>query len=320
MEERRRIGGVPARVLRSLSDDHSQRFDAILDGDEAARAIVGHLVGRGGWDVVELRDVPLESDSDAEAGAARLERAAEERRLPTGRWESMRSPRLALPARVEELDKLLDAKFRANLRRRARKLEADVGPIALERVDGSAGRAAIDEALADGFALEAAGWKGEAGAGTAIACDPRLGGRYRALAHAFARDGRSRTRDGDGDGLALYFLRVGAARRAFHYALVEDRVYYLFKPGYDPAFAAYGLGHLLVDRVARDLIRRGVRELDFLGDAMEWKREWTAVERPHAWRYLFAPTAFGRALAAWKLRIGPRLMAIADGARRRGWR
>jgi CelD/BcsL family acetyltransferase involved in cellulose biosynthesis len=304
MEERRRLGGVPARILRSLSDDHSQRFDAIVDGDDAATALVDHLIGRGGWDAVELRDVALEDD----AGVLRIERAAAARGLPTARWEAMRSPRLPLPSDPAALDKMRDAKFRANVRRRARKLEAEVGPVVLERVDGSSSRAEIDEALSDGFALEAAGWKGAAGTGTAIACDARLTGRYRALAHAFARRG-------DRNGLALYFLRVGGVRKAFHYALVEDGVYYLFKPGFDPQLGSYGLGHLLVDRVARDLIARGVRELDFLGDAMEWKREWTAVERPHAWRYLFAPTPFGRALASWKLRIGPRLRELAERIR-----
>ena len=38
--ERRALAGVPARVLRSLSDDHSQRFDLLLDpacADDAAR-------------------------------------------------------------------------------------------------------------------------------------------------------------------------------------------------------------------------------------------------------------------------------------------
>jgi CelD/BcsL family acetyltransferase involved in cellulose biosynthesis len=295
--ERRRLAGMPARLLRSLSDDHSQRFDLWLDpgpaGDAAARALITHLGQRSDWDAVELQSVPA-----CAAAAGRLVAAAREARLPVGYWPSMISPYLPLPSSVDELDRQLSSRFRGNLRRRARQLEADVGPLALERIDGHGAGAAIDSATLDaaldeGFALEAAGWKGELG--TAIACNPRLRARYRTLAHAFAARGC----------LACYFLKAGPRRVAFHFALVDNDTYYLFKPGRDPALASYGLGHLLVDAVARDLITRGIRELDFLGDDMPWKREWTDQTRAHHFDYVFAPTLRGRALAAWKLRFVP---------------
>ena len=290
--ERRRLAGVPARVLRSLSDDHSQRFDLILDpaaAEAGTRALVAHLVRARDWDALELQVVP-----DGHAAADALVAAARAAALPTGAWPSMVSPYLTLPPSAAELDRQLGAKFRGNLRRRAHKLEADLGALALERIDGR-GQSAVqlDALLDEGFALEAAGWKGAAG--TAIACDDRLRARYRALAHAFAARGQ----------LACYFLRAGARRVAFHYALADADTYYLFKPGFDPALASYGLGHLLVDAVARDLIARQFRELDFLGDDMPWKRDWTDRARSHSFRYLFAATARGRALAAWKLTLAP---------------
>ena len=311
--ERRRLAHVPARLLRSLSDDHSYRFDLWLDpgpaGDAAARALIAHLGQRDDWDAVELQSAPAR-----DAAAARLVAAAREARLPVGYWQAMTSPYLPLPSSATDLDRQLSSKFRGNLRRRARKLEADVGPLALERIDGRARAAAssatlgdvdavdsatLDAALDEGFALEAAGWKGELG--TAIACDPRLRARYRALAHAFAASGR----------LACYFLKAGPRRVAFHFALVVDDTYYLLKPGFDPALASYGLGHLLVDAVARDLITRGIRELDFLGDDMPWKREWTDHTRAHHFDYVFAPTLRGRALATWKLRLVPAVKRLA---------
>src|SRR5205807_6473059 len=88
-------------------------------------------------------------------------------------------------------------------------------------------------------------------------------------------------------------------------------------PGYDESLARFGLGHLLVWRVARDLAERGVRELDFLGDDMAWKREWTDLSRAHAWRYAFRPTPFGRALHAWKFRAAPLARRLVDAARAR---
>lgn len=301
--ERRRLAGVPARVLRSLTDDHSQRFDVLLapgaDGDAAARALVAHLGRRRDWDAVELQSVLAKG-----AAADRLVAAARAAGWADGEWTSMQSPFLPLPESAAALDQQLGAKFRGNLRRRAKKLAAEVGAVALERVDGhDRNAAALDALLDEGFALEAAGWKGELG--TAIACDAKLNRHYRALAHAFARRGQ----------LACYFLTVAGRRVAFHFALVDDHTYYLLKPGFDPALSSYGLGHLLVDAVVRNLIGRGVRELDFLGDDMPWKRDWTAELRPQLFRYLFAPTWRGRALAAWKLRLAPTLKRLVPVAR-----
>jgi CelD/BcsL family acetyltransferase involved in cellulose biosynthesis len=107
--------------------------------------------------------------------------------------------------------------------------------------------------------------------------------------------------------LALYFLTAGGQRVASHFALVEDGAYYLLKPGYDPTLAQHGLGHLLVFHVARALIAEGVRELDFLGDDLPWKRDWTATRRTHAFRYILRPTLKGRLLHRWKFDVVPAL-------------
>lgn len=289
---RHEVGGVPAQVLRSLSDDHSQRFEPLSDGDEATEALWRHLARDPSWDVLELRDLPTGSPS-----GDRLVELAMQDGFPSGDWPAQRSPRLPLPSTERALDEAMPAKFRANLRRRRRGLAAELGEVALERVGGDG--ASIDRALADGLALEASGWKGEAGTGTAIALSPGLERRYRALARLFARSGE----------LGLHFLTAGGRRVAFHFAVESGGVYHLFKPGYDESLARFGLGHLLVDEVARALIARGARELDFLGEEMPWKREWTSLSRPHRFRYVFRPSRFGRGLWAWKFRLLPSLRA-----------
>jgi len=55
----------------------------------------------------------------------------------------------------------------------------------------------------------------------------------------------------------------------------------------------------------RALVGRGARAFDFLGDDMAWKRDWTRRSRAHAWRYVFRPTPFGRALRTFKFVIAP---------------
>lgn len=284
LAEERRVAGVRLRVLRSLSDDHSQRFDLVAEGDPAIGALWRHLAADPSWDLVELREVP-----EGSRRAGRLHELAQEAGYPVSVWPSLRSPYLPLPTTVEEFEARLDAKFRANLRRRRRNLEK-LGPVELERVTGqeASGSAVLDAALDEGLALEKGGWKGAEG--TAIACDPGLVRRYRSLAHVFARRGE----------LSLHFLRVGGRRVAFHFAIERGGTYYLLKPGYDETLRQHGPGHLLVWEVARALIRRGARELDFLGNDMEWKREWTQLGRNHAWLSIYRPTLRGRVLHAWK--------------------
>jgi CelD/BcsL family acetyltransferase involved in cellulose biosynthesis len=251
------------------------------------------------WDVLELRDVPAHDRAGRPhvatplpTGADWLLDAARARGHRVARWASQTSPYLRLPADGAALDATLSARFRANLRRRARRLVELHGPLRLERVRGGPGLArAFDDALR----LEAAAWKGAAG--TAIASDEVLRRRYRALAGAFAARGQ----------LVLAFLRVGAARVASHFALLEDGVYSLFKPGYDPALAAFGPGHLLVHAVAHALVHDGARELDLLGDALPWKREWTSCARTHAFRYVFRPTLRGRLVYLVKQQLLPGL-------------
>src|SRR5262249_39529886 len=52
--ERRRLAHAPARLLRSLSDDHSQRWDALVADDAAAEALLARLLDEPGWDALEL--------------------------------------------------------------------------------------------------------------------------------------------------------------------------------------------------------------------------------------------------------------------------
>ena len=100
MAERRRIAGVPARVLRSLSDDHSDRFDALLDGEQAARAIFEHLARDRSWDLLELREAPVA----AGAGIDLIVEVARARGQLLAEWPSLASPYLPLPSSVAELE------------------------------------------------------------------------------------------------------------------------------------------------------------------------------------------------------------------------
>src|SRR6266568_3867726 len=141
--------------------------------------------------------------------------------------------------------------------------------------------------------LEALGWKGERG--TAIARDPRTIAFYRGLARAA----------GDGGWLALRSLDLDGRPVAMHFGLLHRGVYSLPKPAYEERLGACSPGQLLVREVLAECEARQLRELDFLGPDMAWKRDWEPALRPHDWLYVYRPGMTGAVLHAVKHRLKP---------------
>jgi CelD/BcsL family acetyltransferase involved in cellulose biosynthesis len=284
--EQRSVG---ARVLAAPANDHSAGVEWALGADAkgAMDALWPHVRDRLRWDVLMLRDVLRDGPT-----SALLEERARRDHHPTGRWPSLRTPFLALGPGPS--DGGVSAKFVANLRRRMRRLE-ERGAVAYRAV-GWPGRASVEDVdafLERFFALEAAGWKGARG--TAIAGDPRALAFYRALARAGAAEGW----------LALRALELDGRPAAMHFGMVHAGVYGLPKPTYDEALAPCSPGQLLFREVLSECEARGLRELDFLGPDMPWKRDWRPRFRPHDWLYVYRPGWAGAARHAVKHRLRP---------------
>lgn len=290
VEERNLMMGVPVRSLASASNDHTPRFDLLAeDGVKAAEAFMEHLRRDGGWDVLHLNSVPPEGH------AWRLYGTAVKDGNPTGTWQGDNSPYLDLPATHDEMQKRLDTKFKANLRRRHKKL-AERGTVTVERVSGGP---ELAKYLEEGYAVESSGWKGRAH--TAMSQDPQVARFYSELASFTAEEGS----------LALYFLRVDGKPVAFHYGLAYGSTYYLLKPGYDEDFKECSPGQLLMDEVVQSCIDGGLAGFDFLGPDMPWKRDWADQSRQHTWLYIFRDSLYGRFLHNHKFRWVPRAKQIA---------
>ncbi|HYX92202.1 MAG TPA: GNAT family N-acetyltransferase [Myxococcaceae bacterium] len=286
-----RMYGVPVRELSSAANPHSCRFDLLArDPPAAASAFLAHLAQDRSWDVLRITDVP-------EGGKARaLLASAEARGFLTGTWESLRSPYIPLPATRAELLARLDGKFKANLRRRRRKLE-EKGRVEVKRIEGGD---ALERALEEGFALERSGWKGKGG--TAIVQDEATRGFYSELARIAAELGA----------LALYSMRVDGRPVAFHYALEYGGRYLLLKPAYDESIKECSPGQLLVEEVLAASVERRLAEFDFLGPDMVWKRDWTDRLRPHHWVFIFRDGLLGRALREAKFRWIPAIKEVVN--------
>jgi CelD/BcsL family acetyltransferase involved in cellulose biosynthesis len=252
------------RTLVALRSDHSPRFDFVGDA-EALPALWQAIRDTDGWDVLELRGVPADSPL-----AVALPTLA----CADGCRVLMRETSRAPWFEVAGIEQRIHRRFRGDMRR----LERQMGGVELERI------AHFDhDALRDVLRLEAAAWKGAAG--TAIACDPRLATFYASLARLFAR---RKT-------LSLAFLRAGGKRIAAQFALEDESTFYLLKTGYDPDYAHFGPGQLLVREAAADAARRGLVRYDLCGQDTAWKLKWTSLVRSHVEVNVYAPSPRGRA-------------------------
>jgi CelD/BcsL family acetyltransferase involved in cellulose biosynthesis len=264
-----RIAGLRARTLSSTANVHSFRFDAIQGSGDEPRAIAGAmwraLAELDGWDAIVLYDVPVDGTAQALLDAARADG------FPAAAWSSIRSPYLDLPPSG------VTAKFRANLRRRRRNLEA-LG--ALEHTRTASGDSGFERFLA----LEERGWKGAEK--SAIACQSSTWRFYGDVVRLAAERGE----------LAINALELDGEPIAMHLALECGGTYYLLKTTYDERWSTASPGQLLVDAVLEEGQARGLTRFDFLGPSMDWKRAWSGRERAHSVLYLFRSGAFGRLL------------------------
>ncbi len=286
--------GAEVKQLVSPADWHLNRCDLLARRPlEAACAFVEWLGRHADWDVMRVFNVP-------DAGAAwALHGAAQALGVSVGTVDSVRSPYLALPASVEALQAGLKSGHRSSLRRRRKRLE-EQGRVTVERVEGGPGLDALFEEV---FALEAQGWKGREG--TAILQSPKTHGFYRELVRLAAGNGW----------LALYLLRLDGRLVAFDLGLVHRSIYFSLKVGYDEGLGNVSPGQLLTLETLNDCIRRGVSEVDFLGDVDVAKSQWTSTARPHANLVLFRSRLLGEAIYArnnvWLPKVMNRVMGWA---------
>jgi CelD/BcsL family acetyltransferase involved in cellulose biosynthesis len=281
--------GIPARRVRFIHNDHTPRTDVIVadHADTSYQAIWRALrEDREPWDVLLLNQ--LERDSRT---ATTFDQFAATEGLRTGTWKSSDSPYLPLTGSFDDYLNRLPAKFRSNLRNRLSRL-MKTGAVSFEVLTD---RQSIEAAAEEAWRLESSGWKRDAG--TAIACDPAVRRFYTTLIERGANAGW----------LQLLFLKVGDRRIATSYGACFDQRLFLFKTGYDPEFATGAPFKILTSFAIQDACTRGLREVDFLGDAEPWKLEWTSASRAHDWLYVFGSTLRAQLLHSIKFQWLPEL-------------
>ncbi len=290
IRERTLLSGFPVTILRSPVNAHSVRFDAArgagTEGDAGISAIWNFLKDRSRWDVLQFSDV-------LQSGALeRLCEVAHRDGFLTGRQASLQSPYLPLadlPRDQEPWRSNSSANFRSTMSRRMRRAAAQ-GSLRLQRIE-----AADPRFLQRFYDLEKAGWKGHMG--SAIACNRETRQFYDEIAQNADRFHY----------LSLYFLELDGQMVAAHFGLTHRVRYFMLKLAMDETYKDCAPGHLMINAVVADCVRRGLDEFDFTGPWAEYKAKWTADVRPHFRFWVFHRSAYGCLLHAVNVRLRGRV-------------
>lgn len=267
-----RLAGVMPVVRRAgrvsaLVNWHSPEAPVVGDAEALAAKLLG-----GRPRSVMLRYVP-----EAALGAFRS--AALEARYRLLERVGERSPYVEISGSFEDYLAALDRHHVKETLRRRRRL-GDEGAVEFTVEDG---RERLDELLAEGWPVEASGWKRESG--TAIDSQPETLAFYTDIARWAAARGI----------LRLAFLCLDGRAIAFELALEDSGVYAILKGGFDVELRKFGPGGLITHDQLKRAFELGLRRYEFLGTDEPYKTVWTpAVHERHVLQ-AFAPTLLGRA-------------------------
>lgn len=277
------LGGLKLRALTFPSHDHTAICDIVCHRDALKlplfQLLVQHLRNeRESWDVIHLPHMLEDSCAIA---------AIQEH--PPSAFLIKREGGCDCLGVTETYDSLgLSGKFRYNLKRTRQHLNQ------LPGVRFTFAKAGLDlEAGLDAFMdVEASGWKGSQGAGTAIRLDPRLVSFYRELAGAFSSSGK----------VAINTLHAEGKCIAAQFCLLSDDTVYMLKIGYDEGYKRYAPGKHLVDLFIRQYMEDcTVKSINFVAQR-EWHADWRPKTIDISKLYVFNASLAGIAgFAALKL-------------------
>jgi CelD/BcsL family acetyltransferase involved in cellulose biosynthesis len=158
----------------------------------------------------------------------------------------------------------LDSKFRTNLRRAERLLER-AGPAQFVLANDSNWREILEEL----FRLHASRWREREEEGVLAGASLRTFHREaaeRMQAHGILR---------------LYGLYCNARCIAVQYNIASKGTVYAYLSGFDPEFAKFSPGAVLLKHSIAGAIREGIEWCDFLRNREGFKYDWGAVDRAH---------------------------------------
>ncbi|MGB7686424.1 MAG: GNAT family N-acetyltransferase [Solirubrobacterales bacterium] len=270
--------------LKPLANTHSPLYRPLARDEEAMRAVVAAAMKEGGD--LALTGLPARDSSVAQLrdGA----RAASKRLLAEPAYAS---PLVDTSGDLDAWRTQSKPRWGAPLERFRRKMgrdhEAEMEIVVAPRD--------LEAELADGFRVEASGWKGKAG--TAIVSAPETETFYTDVARAFeARD-------------ELRFSRIvlDGQTAAFDLTLLHGGRLYLLKTGFDERFRRLAPGLVMRLSVIERCFEAGLRSHELLGEESEWKAKFATGSRPYISLRAYPRTPTGLARYTYRKSIRPGL-------------
>jgi CelD/BcsL family acetyltransferase involved in cellulose biosynthesis len=217
--------------------------------------------------------------------------------LPSVREESC--PYVAFPGTFDELLASRSRNARQQVRSRRRDLDR-AGKVSFRTTCSGSGL----ERDFDAFVrLEASGWKGREG--TAIASRPES----RSFYYAFVREAA------ECGWLRLHLLELDGTLVAGSLVLAFGGEGFFLKTGFDESRAQLGPGVVIMAEMLRAACEEGLRGMDLLGRADQYKMRWTDTTRPRQRLRVYRGPVGRIAQRGWNGIAHPRLVALRDRAR-----
>ncbi len=272
------------RDLQALANSHSGVFRPLASSPEAMEALIGAAV----------KDASRLTLRELRQGAAGVETLAEDARragMATVLEPGSTSPVIDTSGDLETWLKQSHSSWKKRLRRYRRKMEKDYeATFEIARSPGD-----LEAELTEGLALEAGGWKGEAG--TAIVSQPETESFYRAIAAEFQQRGE----------LRLSRIVLDGEPVAFSFCLERDGRLYSLKSGYDERFRRIVPGLVLQLSIVEACFERDLEGYELLGEQTEWKAKLATSTRSHSTLRAYRRNPFGLARYAYRAGVRPAL-------------
>ena len=272
------------RGLEASANVHSGAFRPLAAGPEAMDALIGAVMR----ETARLTLGELQEGDwcvDALVGGAR--RAGMVPLLEP----SATSPIIDTNGDLEAWVKLGNSKWKKGLRASRRKMSKKheaIFELARSPLD-------LEAELSEGFAVEASGWKGEAG--TAIVSRPETEAFYRGIAAAFH----------ERDELRLSRIVLDGEAVAFNYCLEHRGRLYGLKAGFDERFRKLSPGLVLQLSIVERCFESDVNAFELFGGHADWKARLATSQRSHATLRAYRRSPAGLARYAYRATLRPRL-------------
>lgn len=258
----RDVYGIRLRMLQIPVHPHNTLSDFIFDktienNRTLVRQLLAHLRTQSdpAWDVLSI---PRALEDSAAIFALDGEPAVRQIRSQRPHCDY-----LMCRNGYSEIDARLASSFRKNLRRLRRRAE-ERGKLEFQT---SRDPRELERFFELFMEVEASGWKGDTGQGSAIRCQPQVETFYRTLISEYSAT----------NACVINILLLNGKCIAGQFCLLTNNVLYLLKIGYQESYSQIAPGYLLLDEVLKNYADgRQVHSVNFVTNP-PWTHLWRAA-------------------------------------------